>query len=250
MNQSPSASASGNRNPVDAPVPAHRRSGRPSTPLRRVGPFLLPLLLGVAALSLVCGRFMWQARRSVDAAQLALHAGDQAEATRFYLDALRAYVPGSPDQRRALDGLQALAVTARAAGDPVSERRAWEAMRAGLLGTRSLYLPSPELFAEANRRLAELDGAAAFPPRGPVVPDPGTVSRRGNGPGRSVRPPGPAVASTLVSLMGFALWVGAVVLMIRRGVDRAARPGGVGRLMLPVMFLLGVALFLAGLRFS
>lgn len=222
--------------------------------------YLLPLVLGVMAGGLLYGRFLWQGRRSVRAAELALAQGDRLEATRSYLDALRAYVPGSPFERRALDGLQAAAVAARRAGDVPSERRAWEAVRTGLLATRSLYLPYPTRFAEAQSHLAELDATAAFPPRQRPVPDLDMVPMRGNAPGRAMRPLGPAMASTVLALAGFAIWVGAIVLLIRRGVER--RPpraavkatgtdaGPLGALMLPLLFVVGFALFLLGLRFA
>ncbi|MBC8132195.1 MAG: hypothetical protein H7X95_04375, partial [Deltaproteobacteria bacterium] len=180
---------------------------------------LLPLALGVAALAIVYGRFIWQARHSIRSAEIAVSRGgasDRAEATRHYLDALRAYVPGSPLQRQALDGLAGLAAAARAAEDTEGERHAWEAVRMGLLGTRSLYMPYGAAFAEANRQLAQLDATAVFPPRAPPAAETVTTPARGHRPGgRSVRPPGPAVASTLIALIGFAVWIGATVLLIR-----------------------------------
>lgn len=214
--------------------------------------YLLPLGLAVTALALVYGRFLWQARHAVHAAEAAAVSGAPAgheEAVRLYLDALRSYAPGSPFESRALDGLAKLARTARAEGKREDERRAWEAVRLGLLGTRSLYLPYPGRFAEAERRLAELDASH---------------------PVRAVRPMGPRLAATLLALAGFAIWVGATVLLIRRGV-RASRPAPttagsnpsgtkparvatpaavllIARLFLPAMFVVGFALFVTGLR--
>lgn len=224
--------------------------------------FLLPLVLGITATGVLYGRFLWQGRQSVRAAELAVAQGDRPEATRSYLDALRAYVPGSPFERRALDGLQAAAAAARRAGDVPGERRAWEAVRTGLLATRSLYLPYPTRFSEAQRHLAELDATAAFPPRQRPVPDLDMVPMRGNAPGRAVRPLGPAMASTVLALAGFAIWVAAIVLLIRGRIERhpgraMAKASGkdvdagpLRPLMLPLLFVVGFALFLLGLRFA
>ena len=221
--------------------------------------FLLPLVLGITAAGVLYGRFLWQGRKSVRAAELALAQGDRSEATRCYLDVLRAYVPGSPLERSALDGLQAAAAAARRVGDVPGERRAWEAVRTGLLATRSLYLPYPARFSEAQRHLTELDATAAFPPRQRPLPDLEMVPMRGNAPGRSVRPLGPALASTLLALAGFAIWVAAIVFLIRRGIarhpGRAAAAsekdaGPLHALVLPLLFVVGFALFLLGLRFA
>ena len=221
-----------------------------------VSGYALPLVLGVATLAVVYGRFVVQAHDAVRAARVSARAGDSAEATRYYLDALRAYVPGSPFQRQALDGLAQLAASARAAGDASEERRAWEAMRVGLLSTRSFYTPDRSRFDEANHRLAELDGEARFPP---ADLENVWARARGLGAGRSGglpagASPGPAVAATLVALIGLAIWVGAIVLLIRRGVERSPRrrPAALSfaELILPALFVLGFALFLVGLRFT
>jgi nitrate reductase gamma subunit len=61
------------------------------------------------------------------------------------------------------------------------------------------------------------------------------------------------VAATLVALIGLAIWVGAIVLLIRRGVERGPRRPAVlsfAEFILPALFVLGFALFLVGLRFT
>jgi hypothetical protein len=234
----------------------------------------LPLLLGTAALALVWGRFAIEARRAVADAQAAVAAGDRAEAARSYLDALRVYVPGSPYQRRALDGLDRLGAEARQAGDAVGERQALEATRAGLLGTRGIVIPYRARLGAAEARLQELDAAAGVaPPVALLVP-------RGRGPGRVGIARGSAMLSTLIALVGLATWIAAVALLVRTGMeDRRRSPEGDGtttagaaatgageragagsppgeppasglRLLVPALFLIGLALFLAGLRFA
>jgi hypothetical protein len=218
-------------------------------------PWTVPLALAAAALLLVCGRFLFEARGAVVAAQAALGKGDQVEATRCYLDALRAYVPGSPFERQALDGLAVLAATAARDGDPAGERRALEAVRAGLRGTRSIYTPYRTRLGDADTRLAALDADVAFPPTDPRT----IVIQRGGYPlARFTQVRGPAVAFTLIAFLGFATWIGALLLLIRRGVDRDPRSGrgttGVARgllpVLLPLLFVVGFALFLVGLRLA
>ncbi|MES1172315.1 MAG: hypothetical protein ABUL77_03675 [Bacteroidota bacterium] len=226
------------------------------------------MALGALAFTLVYGRFVLQAREGVHAARAAASRGDQLEAARAYLDALRAYVPGSPYERQALDGLHALGTTAAAAGDTDGERRAWNAVRAGLLGTRSLYVPHLARLREANDRLDQLDQTASFPP------DPRWVGQRDHRLSRVPPSPASAIGATLTALAGFALWVGAIVLLIRRGIEegpptfaRAPRPSTgtpprvrvyvppafahvLSRVVPPVMFVVGFTLFLLGLRFA
>jgi len=235
----------------------------------------LPLLLGTAALALVWGRFAIEARRAVVAAQAAVAAGDRAEAARSYLDALRVYVPGSPYQRRALDGLERLGVEARQAGDAVAERQALEATRAGLLGARGIVVPYRSRLVAAEARLQELDAAAGFAP--PIA----LLGARGRDAGRVGTARGSAMLSTLIALVGLAAWIAAVALLVRTGIDDGRRVtdgggattagaapstapagrSGLGappaeppmaglRILVPALFVVGVVLFLVGLRFA
>jgi hypothetical protein len=215
---------------------------------RRIPAFAAPVTLLVAALAVVYGRFLVEGHGAVRAAQIATAHGDRAEAIRCYLDALRAYVPGSPFERQALDGLEGLAVEAARAGDRGGERQALQAIRAGLLGTRSTFVPYRSRLTQAEQRLIALDQALLFPPG-----EPGFVIDRGSTPFlRRLQPRGPAVLWTLVSLSGFAIWVGAVVALIRRGLQPGvpSRGGIAARVLLPALFVLGFGLFLTGLRFT
>lgn len=217
----------------------------------------LPLVLGTAALVLVWGRFVIEGRRAVREAEVAAEAGDREEAVRSYLDALRAYVPGSPYERRALDGLDQLATAARDAGDEVGERQALQAIRTGLLGTRGVFVPQRARLTVAEARLHQLEAAAGFAPTEPLVP--GARLR-----GQSTAY-GSGVLSTLIALVGLATWMGAVALMVRRTLDErgqaprervavagglSSRPAGGLGVLVPVLFAAGVALFLIGLKFT
>jgi hypothetical protein len=224
---------------------------RGALPARR----LVPLVLGTAALALVWGRFTLEARRAVREAGVAASGGDRAEAVRCYLDALRVYVPGSPYERQALDGLDHLAAEARQAGDPAAEREALDAIRTGLFGTRGVIIPHRARLVAAENRLHQLDAAAGH------VPSVELVSQHRRDPGRPS-----AVLSTLIALVGLATWVAAVALLVRARLEErpapspSSSPAGSGpapvqpaaglRYLVPALFLVGAVLFLAGLRFA
>jgi hypothetical protein len=236
----------------------------PSTrvPLRHSGPVSLSttsaapaprsrwqgyLLVVLVALLVVGGRVAhdsWSALRAGDAA---LARGDRATATREYLHAVRMYLPGSPFVARALDRLDEVAGTAAAAGDLGSERQAWEAVRAGLLGARSLYTPYPDRLAAANRRLATLYAQIE---EEKVAPGASAAQRQRWHADRLAPQPGPAVPATVAALLGLGLWLGAVVVFIRRGVDRGLRLNRRWSGYCAVAFLAGFSLFLLGLRLA
>lgn len=217
--------------------------------------WLVPVLLGAGVIVVLGGRLLVAGHEAIGAAESALARGDRVEAARSYLDALRCYVPGSPFEGRALDGLDALASAAADAGDSEGERRVLEAVRTGLLGARSFFVPGQAHLAKANRRLAELDAAAVFPP---VVRPAIVVAPRIRGWGSSGGPHTPVAGPTLIALAGFATWVGAIVLFIRRAlrwqVDadaRAVRASVVlPNVLVPVLFVVGFTLFLVGLRLA
>ena len=62
--------------------------------------------------------------------------------------------------------------------------------------------------------------------------------------------PGPAVPATVAALAGLGLWLGAVVVFIRRGVDRALRLERRWAVAAGIGFFVGFALFVLGLRLA
>jgi hypothetical protein len=225
------------------PVSVASATGQPGLRSRWAG-YLLVVLL---ALLVVAGRVAhdsWAALRAGDAA---LDRGDRAVATREYLHAVRMYLPGSPFVARALQRLEEVARTAAGAGDLHGERQAWEAVRAGLLGARSLYTPYPERLAAADRRLAPLYAQIE---EERVAPGATAVERQRWHADRLAQRPGPAIPATLAALLGLGLWLGAVVLFIRRGVDRSLRLDRRWAGCCAVAFLAGFTMFVVGLRLA
>ena len=180
--------------------------------------WLLVALLGGAGLT---ARVLLGARAAVQAGEAALARGDQSAAVRDFQHAVRLYLPASPFVAQAVAQLRGLAEAAAAAGDGPGEQRALLGLRAGLLGARSLYTPFAADLAFCNQRLAAIYGQAELP--GQALSDTGEQSvaaRTSWHQQRLSRRPGPAPATTIALLGGFALWLGAAVSFTRRGIDR------------------------------
>jgi len=201
----------------------------------------------LVALAVLVVRVAVDSRAALRAGEAAQQRGDRNEAIRQYLDAARLYLPGSSTVRRALDHLDRLARDAEAAGDPAGARPALEAIRASLLGTRSLYTPHAARLPDVERRLA----AAYAQLEDPRV-DPGASleTRAAWHASRLARHPGPTVGYVLLALFGLALWLGGAVGFIRRGLDAGLRLRRGPALASGIMFVVGFALFVAGLRLA
>jgi hypothetical protein len=227
------------------PPPLTRRAAQPNR--RRPRRALRWAVFAGVALSLLVGRVLSDSRAALRQGAAAEQAGDRPHATRHYLHAARMYVPGSPYVSQALDRLEALAAAAARAGDPAAERAALEAVRAALLGARSLYTPHAERLRAADRRLARLYAAIEDPE---VAPGASAAAREAWHLERLSARPGPAAGATAAALFGLALWLGAAVLFIRRGLDRALRLQRSWALASGIGFFVGFALFLLGLRLA
>jgi hypothetical protein len=117
--------------------------------------------LGVTlALGVIVVRLLVDARNAYRNGAAAEQRGEVTEAIRFYLEAGRLYVPGSPFTRNALDRLDALRIALVTKGDYPTARMAFEAERAALLGTRSFYTPYAARLPGLDRRIFRLLAAA------------------------------------------------------------------------------------------
>src|SRR3954451_2950479 len=99
---------------------------------------VLAALIGAAV---VVARVAIDGRAALRAGWAAEGRGESLEAIRRYLDAARLTLPGSPWVADALARLEGMATRAEQGGDATTARRALEAMRAALLGSRSFYVP-------------------------------------------------------------------------------------------------------------
>jgi hypothetical protein len=242
--------------PVRSPAPAPLSGGitvrnQSATQPVAVGPRRWGRWLMVAALALavVAGRVLHDSWSSLRAGQAAQAAGPEqrAAAIRHYLRAARMYLPGSPFVNRALDHLQLIADRAGQAGDRQGEREALEAIRSALLGARSLYTPHADRLHAVNQRLAVIYARIEDPA---VAPGASFEEREAWHRQRLEVRPGPAVPATLAALVGMGLWLGAVVVFIRRGLDRTLRLERRWALGAAIGFVIGLTLFVAGLRLA
>jgi hypothetical protein len=226
------------RPPSDRSFVPNRR--RPRRALRWVA-------LGAVAMGLLVGRVLVDSRGALRAGEAAERQQDRPQAARHYLHAVRMYVPGSPFVGRALERLESMAAAAARSGDQAGERAALEALRAGLLGARSFYTPYRNRLVSADRRLAALYAHLEDPA---LAPGASPADREAWHLARLMVRPGPAPGATVAALSGLALWLGAAVLFIRRGLDATLRLQRPWALASGVGFFVGFALFLLGLRFA
>lgn len=202
------------------------------------------VLLGLAVL---VARVAIDARGALRAGEAAEARGESAVAVRHYLDAARLYLPGDPAARLAVEHLDRLAVGAEAAHDPAAARAALEAIRAALLGTRSFYTPQAGRLPDVERRLAALY-AQLEDPR--VEPGASVEQRAAWHAARLARHPGPTAGYVVMALLGFALWLAAAVGFLRGGVDAGLRLRRRPALAAGIVFVIGFALFVVGLRLA
>lgn len=207
------------------------------------------VLLGLtAALGVIVVRLLLDSRQACRDGAAAEERGAVAEAIRHYLDAGRLYVPGSPYVRRALDRLDGLGVALVNKGDYPLARSAFESERAALLGTRSVYTPYADRLPVIERRIARLLAAEeSATPSGTATSFEDRVAWHAK---RLSERPGPKTPMVLLALLGLALWLGCAVLFLRRGLDADLTLRRVPALLTGTGFILGFALFLAGLRLA
>lgn len=199
----------------------------------------------VVALGVVCVRLVLEARTAYRQGVAAEERGELAEAVRHYLDAGRAYLPGSPFVRGALDRLDAIGVAAVTRGDYATARAAFEAERAAMLGARSFYMPMADRLPHLNRRLARLMAATEAPAAGPSFEERAAWHEQ-----RMAQRLRPKTSLVMLALLGLALWVTSSVVFFRKGLDRNLTLVRAPAVFAGIGFLAGLATFLVCLRLA
>jgi hypothetical protein len=110
------------------------------------------LLFGAVATA----RATWDGERELALSDAAFDSNDLRGAIQHARRSASAYVPGASHVERAHARLLAVARGAEAAGKPDVALLAWQAERAAVLESASLFQPFPERLEEANRNLARL----------------------------------------------------------------------------------------------
>jgi hypothetical protein len=201
----------------------------------------------LGAVAVVTVRVAVDSRAALHAGWVAEGRGETLEAIRRYLDAARLTLPASPWVRQALDRLDRLATHAEQERDSITARRALEAMRAAILGSRSFYTPHGGRLPAIDARLARLYAAAEDAAVDPAATQEARVAWHA---ARLARRPGPSLPFAVLALAGLGLWVVAAIAFVRRGLDAGLRLRRGPAITAGVLFALGLTLFVVGLRLA
>jgi hypothetical protein len=196
--------------------------------------------LGGVALAIVVSRATMTAHAELKVGEAALARGDVILAIDAFERAGRMRVPGARAYLEALDRLEAIGAPAAAAGDVVTARAAYEAVRRAILGTRSLGTPQAERLQRVDARLAELmaraDQTGATP-----------EARRAWHAARLARTSAPRAGFTVMLLIGFGLWVGGGAALALGGIGADDRLRRWQALLAAAAIAGGLVLWLVGL---
>lgn len=199
---------------------------------------LLALIILASALEYRAGSELKQARDCVN-------RSDLDRALTHYSRALNWYVPfGSAG--KAADELLALGLDLKARGDTAHARLALSRLRAGLYGSRGLYIPRRGIIKQAEPHLAELMALAKLGPKAePSVRAAQTQTYLD----LLSKPAQPSTVSGLAASAGFLIWTAAILLFIFRSrLGWIPGKSGLNRILIPVVLCgLGFAVWLAGM---
>ncbi|MBW1760106.1 MAG: hypothetical protein JRE45_02980 [Deltaproteobacteria bacterium] len=174
----------------------------------------------VAFCAVVLLRVASESRTELAAAHAYRHDDRLALAVEHYRRAIRWSLPLSTNTAEAVSALESIAGELETAGDVTGALLAWRSLSGGLAATRFLYSgssPTRENASEHIARLIALDRSAAIDAN-LTVEQLAADHRRLLSEEIS---PDPWWGTLL--LLGMALWVGALVLLARRGFDSAGR---------------------------
>jgi hypothetical protein len=200
-----------------------------------------------AALAVIVVRLLVDSHAAFVRGQAAENRGELTQAIRHYQTAARLYVPGSPYVKHSILRLDVIAVSAIQKSNYSLGRTALEAERAALLGTRSLFIPMANRLPEIERRLSRLLAATEDPNL-----DPGASfeTRSKWHLERLERRPGPRGSYVLMAVFGFGIWIASAVFFLRKALDTNLRLRPRPAMVTSTAFLLGLAIFLVGLRLA
>jgi hypothetical protein len=182
---------------------------------------LLAALSVVTIAGIMVGRAVTSARAELEIAT-DYRQGDQlARATEHYRRSLRWSLPFSPVRGRALSGIESVATELEDSGDRDGALLAWRSLVGGVAASRFMYSgkdPAVERAKDEIARLIALEGGAA------IDSNLGVEKLAADHRRLLDRQASPNPLWGTVLLLGFAAWIGSLVLVINRGFDRAGRP--------------------------
>lgn len=177
-------------------------------------------IVSISLLGLLVGRVVTESRTELAAANAYREEDQAGRAIEHYRRAIRWSLPLSPYTAEAISGLASLATELEAEGDSLGALLAWRSLSGGIAATRTLHSGSDPERENANdqiARLMSLDRGAAI--------DAGLGTEQLAADHRRLlsEQGSPAPLWGTLLLLGTAVWVGALVLMARRGFDSAGR---------------------------
>lgn len=204
---------------------------------------LLGALLAVLAVRVVVG-----SQDELHLAEQQRGRGDLDTAIVHYRRAIRFYAPGNPYVSDALVSLARIAREAERTGEATRALAAWRAVHAGILASRSFYVPHRDALVEADAHIAAL--TAVDPP--PIDVANGEAGRRRAYLAALVRArdSDPSLFWTLVLLMGFAAWLSGALGLVLRGIDLEARLVQPGARRFAMLMVGGFFAFVVGLALA
>lgn len=174
----------------------------------------------IALLALLLGRVAFESRRELAAGNAYRRDGLPSRAIEHYRRSIRWSLPLSPYRGEATSELKSLAEELEAEGDTGLALSAWRSLSGGIAATRALYSgpdPEREYANEQIARLLAMDRSAAVDAR---LSDEQLASDHRRLLSAQVSPD---PFWGLLLLLGMAFWVGALLLLARRGFDSAGR---------------------------
>lgn len=201
----------------------------------------------VALAGIMVGRAVTQSRAELETAEGYRHEGRLSRAIEHYRRSLRWSFPLSPFRREAISGLESVAVELEEAGDVDGALLALRSLVGGVAASRFMYSgphPQAERAKDDIARLLALGGGA------PIDANLGMDELSADQRRLLDRAASPHPLFGTLLLLGFAVWIGSVVLVINRGFDTT------GKLLWPAarapLFgaLGGLVSFVVGLLFA
>jgi len=198
---------------ADAPAPLSGRRKRPPA----------VIWAGLAVLVVLGARSTWEQWHAYGRAVAMENQGQLTEAVQEYRWTLRWYTPWGPVHGDAAEALVDIANRSER-DDPKLAMQALDALRSGLIASRSFYQPRSDLVAMVNTRIPAILVRVAD--RAGDHRDPAALLARFTA--DYARPVGVSAWASLAVSLGFVIWLAGLLLAFRRGFDAAGRWQPVG----------------------
>lgn len=194
---------------------------------------------------LLLGRVIWSSHEEVELGRAAYERGEREEAVFHLKHAAHWYLPGNPYVSEALEELRQIARQAEMEGQSELALAAYRAIRTSSLGSRSFFTPHSSQLEEANQRIAHL---LARQSAAPMDSSKTVAQRREIHEALLSRVEEPSHFWSIVSSLGFIVWILAAIGFITRGLDDELHLKGQAALRWSLTFIIGFMAWVLGLN--